>query len=569
MPDNLKISLLRAIGNIYETSANSNLEKSIWRTLKDSLATVSSYFGVNTMQAFFLAHLFALKHSNTQSSLSRITDHIGCNSMLLLEYTEELYALINKGIICRQESRRRENRGLATDELYIISEIEEAILRGLPMPATKIEPKSPKADDFVDFLDRIRTLHRNYSDDKITGFEFDDAFEDLMKNNLHFHIVNEMDKNQMKAADSLIFFMLVWNTLHGNDSTAISEMVRIIMRNNSVERINYLQSFLKEQNKLQKLGWVVLSENRFLNDAEIELDDKAITSLNASGLHLERISKSRKDLIAPNTIRSKALFFNPREEADLSLLQSMLMDRKYKQLRSRLRKKKLPEGLTVLFFGYPGTGKTESVLQMARKSGREILKVDISNTKSKWFGESEKIIKRVFTTYREIAAVSKRTPILLINEADAILSKRKDTVQSGSDQTENAIQNILLEELENFNGILMATTNLVRNLDDAFDRRFLLKIEFGKPQPEVKAKIWKSKMPELSQSQCLQLASDFDLTGGQIDNIVRKSESVFVVHGTPASFQEIRDFCNTESWHQKKLTGIGFKRGNKEHDKAA
>ncbi len=87
------------------------------------------------------------------------------------------------------------------------------------------------------------------------------------------------------------------------------------------------------------------------------------------------------------------------------------------------------------------------------------------------------------------------TPILFFNEADAIIAKRKEATSSNVSDTENRIQNILLEEIENFEGILIATTNLVSKIDTAYERRFLFKIEFQKPSITVKAQIWKSKMP--------------------------------------------------------------------------
>jgi SpoVK/Ycf46/Vps4 family AAA+-type ATPase len=128
---------------------------------------------------------------------------------------------------------------------------------------------------------------------------------------------------------------------------------------------------------------------------------------------------------------------------------------------------------------------------LAIDTNREIMKVEISQSKSMWFGESEKIIKRIFTDYKAFAKESKQTPILLFNEADAILSKRNAAGSSNVAQTENAIQNILLEEFENFEGILIATTNLASNLDTAFERRFLYKVQFQKPSVNIRAKIWK------------------------------------------------------------------------------
>jgi SpoVK/Ycf46/Vps4 family AAA+-type ATPase len=224
----------------------------------------------------------------------------------------------------------------------------------------------------------------------------------------------------------------------------------------------------------------------------------------------------------------------------------MVMDTTYTELIERLKRKNLPLNLNILLFGAPGTGKTETVLQLAKASGREIMKVEISQTKSMWFGESEKNIKKIFKEYEELCKNCDLTPILFFNEADAILSNRKSGSNSNTAQTENAIQNILLEELENFKGIFMATTNLADNLDKAFDRRFLFKIKFEKPELNARTAIWIDKIAYLSKDDASFLAENFDLTGGQIDNIVRKCEVKSVIEGIDADFEMLKSYCIEE-----------------------
>ena len=113
-------------------------------------------------------------------------------------------------------------------------------------------------------------------------------------------------------------------------------------------------------------------------------------------------------------------------------------------------------------------------------------------------------------------------------------------------QTENAIQNIILEEMEKLDGILIATTNLVDNLDSAFARRFLFKVEFGQPTVEAKQSIWKSKLEWLPDDDCRALSTKFDFSGGEIDNIVRKVVMEEVLHGTRPTLAEIEELCRHE-----------------------
>ena len=269
-----------------------------------------------------------------------------------------------------------------------------------------------------------------------------------------------------------------------------------------------------------------------------------------------------KELIRASGIREKRLFFSPEEQEQLSLVGNVLNEENYRALVDRLEAKSLPRGIAVLLYGEPGTGKTESVMQWARQSGRDIVHVDISASKSMWYGESEKIVKQIFTRYRSICKHSAQKPILLFNEADALFSTRQNLTGRGStDQTENTIQNIILEEMETLDGILIATTNLVDNLDKAFERRFLFKIRFNKPSVEVKRNIWLDKLPVLTDEQATRLAATYNFSGGEIDNIVRKVTLTEVVDGTAPSWENLIRICNEEKIGRGGSSGkIGFNR---------
>lgn len=114
-------------------------------------------------------------------------------------------------------------------------------------------------------------------------------------------------------------------------------------------------------------------------------------------------------------------------------------------------------GITAIFFGQPGTGKTELALQLAKKTHRNLMMVDLSETQIMWYGESEKRVKGIFDNYRELLKSHTPEPILFINEADGLLSQRLEIARSSYSvsHTQNRIQNILLQELEKFKGILI------------------------------------------------------------------------------------------------------------------
>ncbi len=146
-----------------------------------------------------------------------------------------------------------------------------------------------------------------------------------------------------------------------------------------------------------------------------------------------------------------------------------------------------------------------------------------------------------------------------VSQLGEVFRKRKDSNSSNVAQTENAIQNIILEEMEKLDGILMATTNMADNLDSAFERRFLFKIRFDRPTVEAKTNIWSHKLPSLSQDDARQLASQFDFSGGEIDNIVRKATMEEIIGGSAPTIESLITLCNEEKIGRHSSGKIGFK----------
>jgi SpoVK/Ycf46/Vps4 family AAA+-type ATPase len=260
-----------------------------------------------------------------------------------------------------------------------------------------------------------------------------------------------------------------------------------------------------------------------------------------------------------DTIKEKALFFNTSEQQQIDRLASLLSVDNFPNIQKRLEEQGMRKGFACLFYGGPGTGKTETVLQLARKTGRNIMQVDMSQMRDKYVGESEKNVKQIFTRYRQLCRESDLTPILLLNEADALLGVRLSKVEHSVDQMANTMQNILLQEMENLDGILIATTNLTQNLDSAFDRRFLYKVEFLKPTAEESRHIWKAMLPEISEDDALMLAKQYAFSGGHIENIARKqivNSILFPEEGR--DLDKIRQACDSEYLNKNNTRPIGF-----------
>ena len=212
-------------------------------------------------------------------------------------------------------------------------------------------------------------------------------------------------------------------------------------------------------------------------------------------------------------IKPCELFFDEETCATIKTARMLVSDQ-FDEIVASMKRDGLSGACNILLHGAPGTGKTELALQLARESGRDLYIVDASKLYGGLVGDGERNVRELFSKFRHMCKTADKAPILLFNEADGILGKRLQ-VERFNDKEENAVQSVLLQELENFEGIFIATTNLINNIDEAFDRRFLFKVEFCKPSQQTAAKIWQARIPELSQREASALAESFSFSGGQ------------------------------------------------------
>ncbi|MCA9558290.1 MAG: ATP-binding protein, partial [Myxococcales bacterium] len=184
------------------------------------------------------------------------------------------------------------------------------------------------------------------------------------------------------------------------------------------------------------------------------------------------------------------------------------------------RKMSYGRGLACMFSGPPGTGKTMMAALIAKTLGRELYKVDVSRIVSKWVGETEKNLARVFDE------AEKAQVILLFDEADSLFSSRTE-VKGSNDRFANMEVNYLLQRMESYDGMSLLTTNLEKSIDEAFKRRLKFRVHFPLPDADDRAELWRRMLPEAEVvSQAIdfpKLGKRFQMSGGNIKNAVLRA----------------------------------------------
>lgn len=268
-------------------------------------------------------------------------------------------------------------------------------------------------------------------------------------------------------------------------------------------------------------------------------------------------------LVFPARIKERELFYSGEAAQQLDKLAAALQEENLQDIQRRLEEHKMPVGITAILYGESGTGKTESVYQMARRSGRPLFHVNIGEIISEWHNATERKLGELFAQYQKMVeqAQSRKepVPIFLFNEADVIFGRRMQPPRQGVEISENRVQNILLEQMERLEGILIATTNMEANLDEAFSRRFLFKIRLAKPDTSLQQKIWRHKLEWLNEETAYRLAEQYQFSGGEIDNIAKKAIMEEILRGKRATVSDLEDYCKVEKLSRESATRrVGF-----------
>lgn len=542
-------NLLEAMQDVLEACENSQFCNHIYRNeewAQYAFDYLNKRLGLTDEEAI-LAAIILENGTDAWASMNDVSKHLGCSKIEVMQRKAAFDSLSRKGFIVIDGKSKY---GFS-DEAFQSLCNNKAIVENCKV-----------FDTYEGLFSEIHRLHKQAYHKEISVFTLHHAMDKLLTSNANLSFVRGLFSYRDILSDMEYRFLIAL-TLGWVDSDEVM----------SVSDVDYIFYNDSSQHKLGNdliSGKSMLTTNNLVKCSCEEglavykgymLTDKAKKHLipELAKKQVDECVKSK--LLQANKIATKSLFYNEDTDRQVSELGGLLKEKQLRGVLRRLKERNLRCGFTCLFHGTPGTGKTETVYQLAKQTGRDIYQVDYSQLRSKWVGDSEKNVKAMFDEYRHLCKGAKRMPILLLNEADALIGKRLESAERAVDKGENAIQNIVLQEMENFDGILIATTNLSGNIDSAFGRRFLYKIEFEKPDMATRARIWKSMLPSLNNGDATVLSERFPLfAGGQIENVTRKVTVNEVLHGGITMLDDIIILCEHETMDNSHKVGksIGF-----------
>ena len=537
-------TLLQAIEKVVELAEDSKMSEEFMLKAAPEICLLAESYGITERQAVLFC--VCMEKGPNRVDYDDLASFLDLNKIGVLSYASDIDALVRRRLLKFRDVKDEDDFDIPT---VVIRSLKHNEVYQLPQR---------KGLDCAAMFELLDQWFEDLDDDAISPHALCEELQQLFEDNPQVGFVKHLKEYYLSDEDEMMVAYFAHRLVNRDDDDIRFRDIEDLY-DNKADFTNAKGKLRSGEHKLQnkKLiehkcvdGLADVTRYKMTETAKREL--LAEMKINATEEKLANMLDSSK-------LTQKQLFFPKDIQRQVEELGSFLQPENYQKIQERMKEKGFRYGFACLFYGSPGTGKTETVYQLAKKTGRNIMVVDVPQLKSMWVGQSEKNVKALFDRYREQVKRAKLTPILLFNEADAIIGKRKNGAENAVDKMENSLQNIILQEMEQLDGIMIATTNLQQNMDKAFERRFLYKIKFEKPTEEARASIWHAMIPELSDLDIHTLASKYDFSGGQIENIARHYAIDTILHGQAEDvLPMLIRHCDNERLDETNVKKIGF-----------
>ena len=429
-PKTVKIpTLLEAIEKVVELAEDSKLDDRLFVEAAPEIGLLSDGFDVTPLQAVLFC--VCMHKGPRRIDFDDLANHLDISKIAILKYSDDIDALIRRRLLRYRDAKEE-------DEFDVCPQVIKSLKHNEVYEA----PKNSGLD-YIGLFDYLETLMDDLYNNSITAKELYGELETLFDENPDIDFVRKIRELDLRREDMMLlvkFCSLLIND--DDDDIRFGQMEDVFESKSEFNRVkaelrsarhNLMEAKLIEHH----------CEDGIADTKRYKLTDSAKRNLLAE-FNLQPVEEKIANMLKPQELTAKEMFYSMHIENQVNELVSFFQPDQFANIRERMQQRGFRNGFACLFYGGPGTGKTETVYQMARQTGRSVMVVDVPQIKSKWVGDSEKNIKALFDNYRAQAKRMQQAPILLFNEADAIIGKRKNGAESSVDKMENSIQNIIL-----------------------------------------------------------------------------------------------------------------------------
>ena len=539
-----QMTLLQAMERVVELSKDSQMSQEFMKKAKAEIQLLAKSYEVTERQVVLFC--VCMEKGPRRVDYDDLASHLDISKIKIMGYATDIDALVRRRLLKYRDVKDEED-----------FDVPNAVVRCLKHNEVYQLPQRTGLDCAALF-ELLDQWFDDLNDDAISSCQLRDEIQSLFDDNTQVAFVHHLRQYGLSAENEMIAAFFCNRLVNNNDDDIRFNQLSDLFEN-SRDYNNAKAELRSAQHTLMKKKLVEhICEDGIADTSKYHLTADAQRDLLAE-LNINPIEETLAGTLKLSDLTPKKMFYPQEVEKQVNELSKLFQQEEFQKIQERMKEKGFRNGFACLFYGGPGTGKTETVYQLALQTGRSVMIVDVPQIKSKWVGDSEKNIKALFDRYREVVKRSKLAPILLFNEADAIIGKRQEGAERAVEKMENSIQNIILQEMEQLDGIMIATTNLQQNMDKAFERRFLYKIKFEKPSAEARASIWRTMIPELSDFEVNTLASKYDFSGGQIENIARHYAIDSILHDlNEDALSMLFRHCDNERLDSKEKRPIGF-----------
>ncbi|WP_396137297.1 ATP-binding protein [Flavobacterium sp.] len=479
------------------------------------IKSLLQFFKISYEELVVLSLLIEGGIRQEEQGIDAFLEYFGGGLSGLKDINQALHNLISKGYVVAT-TKNKFSKTLIKQTFEVDEKVYEALLNN---KKERLEFKP--AENFTKLLKNINEIY-----EKRTGGCYD---AETMRKRIEQELslakkCDELDwlnsYTELTLEDQILFLFAAYSHQKNEEQIDLEYHIKQI-EDNFTKQKAFRDSIANKTSMLIMNDLLLKAEDGFVFDEFVGLTEKAIHALfQKESNKAKKNAYSTATIILPEDIFLEELFYNESELSQINTIEKILSKEKHQLVVNQLAENGLAKGISILFNGFSGTGKTATAKRLAKITNRPLFCVDVEKIANKWIGDSEKNTKKIFDEYYEFSNQCELTPILFFNE-DSIFSKRVDVGHS-SDRTHNSMQNILLEQMEQFTGISIVTSNHAEKLDKAFERRFLYKVEFEKPTKETQYNLLSNAFQNMSSLTINTVLENYSFTGGQIYNIKKK-----------------------------------------------